>query len=90
MRHWKSGKPHYIEELEGEHARMREAGMPVPRKSLQEARSHIRWAIDSARASGAKRIDPKAIRFAEEPAEDEAFRIKTFDAITRGKYKDEQ
>jgi hypothetical protein len=60
-------KPRYLEEVEAEQwafARMREAGIAVPRKALQEARDHVRDAIEKALIRGVRRIEPKAARFA--------------------------
>jgi hypothetical protein len=63
----RSNRPRYLEEYEAEvwsFARMREAGIPVPRKSLETARRDVLGAIQTTLARGMKRIDPKAARFA--------------------------
>jgi hypothetical protein len=60
-------KPHYLKEYEAEvwsFARMREAGIAVPRQALKAAQHAVAAAIQAALARGIKRIEPKAARFA--------------------------
>jgi hypothetical protein len=64
--HASGRKPRHVEELEAEqwdHARMREAGMSVPRIMTRSAKAYVRRKIRSAIKHGAKRIDPAARRF---------------------------
>jgi hypothetical protein len=61
--HGSGRKPRHVEELEAEqwaHARMREAGMSVPRAMTRRAKAYVRRKIRSAIRHGAKRIDPAA------------------------------
>jgi hypothetical protein len=63
----RSNRPLYLEEYEAEvwsFARMREAGIPVPRESLKAAKRSVAAAIETALARGMKRIESKAARFA--------------------------
>jgi hypothetical protein len=58
--------PRHVEELEPEqwaHARMREAGLSVPRVMTRGAKAYVHRKIRSAIKHGAKRIDPAARRF---------------------------
>ncbi len=62
-------KPRHVEEYEAERwafDRMRESGIPVPRKSLKRARSYVAYKIRQARRRGAKTIDQEAQRWAGE------------------------
>jgi hypothetical protein len=64
--HGSRRKPRHVEELEAEqwaHARMREAGMSVPRVMTTGAKAYVHRKIRSAIKHGAKRIDPAARRF---------------------------
>ena len=64
-------KPRHVEEYEAERwafDRMREAGIPVPRKSLRRAKSYVAYKIRQARRRGAKAVDRKAQRWAGEAA----------------------
>jgi hypothetical protein len=59
--------PRHVEELEAEqwaHARMREAGIRVPRAMTKRAKRYVARKIKQAIARGAKHIDPQARRFA--------------------------
>jgi hypothetical protein len=63
----RSNRPVYLEEYEAEvwsFARMREAGIPVPRESLKAAKRSVAAAIETALARGMKSIESKAARFA--------------------------
>jgi hypothetical protein len=60
-------KPRHLEELEAEQWSfrvMRAEGIPVPRKSVQRAKSYVRYKIKQAKRRGAKKIDAAAARFA--------------------------
>lgn len=60
-------KPRHVEEMEAEqwaHAKMREHGIPVPRKMTQRAKRYVAHKIDQAERRGAKRINPEARRYA--------------------------
>lgn len=60
-------KPSHVEELEAElwaHEKMREHGVPVPRTTTAQARSYVAYKIRQAEAHGARRIDPRARKFA--------------------------
>ena len=46
------------------YAPMREAGVPVPRKSTNNGKRHIANRIDMAVRRGAKKIDAEAMAFA--------------------------
>lgn len=62
-------KPRHVEEYEAERwafDRMRDAGIPVPRKSLRRAKSYVAYKIRQARRRGAKTIDQEAQRWAGE------------------------
>ena len=64
--HLKRGLRH-VEEMEAEqwaHARMREAGVPVPRAMTNRAKRYVARKIEQATARGAKTIDPKAVAYA--------------------------
>jgi hypothetical protein len=59
--------PRHVEEMQAEqwaYARMREAGVPVPRKTTARGKAYVARKIRQAKAVGAKRIDPKAVAFA--------------------------
>ena len=61
-------KKRHVEEYEAEqfaHERMRELGFAVPRSQTERAKAYVARKIGQAYARGAKRIDPKARRFAE-------------------------
>jgi len=61
-------KPRHEEEYEAEQwafARMRESGIPIPRKSLRRAKSYVAYKIRQARRRGAKAVDREAQRWAE-------------------------
>lgn len=61
-------KPRHVEEYEAEelaHEWMRQAGIPVPERQTEEARKYVARKINDAKARGAKRIDVKAMRFAQ-------------------------
>ena len=63
----KRSTPRHVEEMEAEqwaHARMREAGVPVPREMTRRAKAYVGWKIKQAVARGAKKIDPRARKFA--------------------------
>lgn len=56
-------KPVHVQELEAEQWAfrvMREEGVPVPRKSLRQAKRYVRRKIRRAELAGAKSIDAKA------------------------------
>jgi hypothetical protein len=58
--------PRHVEELEAEqwaHARMREAGIRVPRAMTKRAKRYVARKIKQAIARGAKHIDPQARRY---------------------------
>lgn len=60
-------KPRHVEEYEAEQwafARMRESGIPIPRKSLRRAKSYVAYKIRQARRHGAKAVDLEAQRWA--------------------------
>lgn len=60
-------KPRHVEEFEAERwafDRMREAGIPVPRKSLNRAKGYVAYKIRQAQRRGAKTIDAAALRWA--------------------------
>lgn len=60
-------KPRHVEEYEAEQwafARMRESGIPIPRKSLRRAKSYVAYKIRQARRRGAKVVDREAQRWA--------------------------
>jgi hypothetical protein len=60
-------KPRHVEEYEAEQwafARMRESGIPIPRKSLRRAKSYVAYKIRQARRRGAKAVDGEAQRWA--------------------------
>ena len=60
-------KPRHVEEYEAEQwafARMRESGIPIPRKSLRRAKSYVAYKIRQARRRGAKAVDREAQRWA--------------------------
>jgi len=60
-------KPRHVEEYEAERwafDRMREAGIPVPRKSMRRAKSYVAYKIRQARRRWAKIIDQDAQRWA--------------------------
>ena len=60
-------KPRHVEEYEAEQwafARMRESGIPIPRKSLRRAKSYVAYKIRQARRRGAKAVDRVAQRWA--------------------------
>jgi len=60
-------KPRHVEEYEAEQwafDRMRESGIPIPRKSLRRAKSYVVYKIRQARRRGAKVIDKDAQRWA--------------------------
>ena len=62
-------KSRHVEEYEAERwafARMRESGIPVPRKSMRRAKSYVAYKIRQARRRGAKTIDQEAQRWAGE------------------------
>ena len=57
----------HVEEMEAEqwaHARMREAGVPVPRAMTNRAKRYVARKIEQATVRGAKTIDPKAVAYA--------------------------
>jgi hypothetical protein len=59
--------PRHVEEMEAEqwaHAKMREHDVAVPRVMTRRAKSYVAYKIKQALARGAKRIDPKARRYA--------------------------
>lgn len=61
-----SRKPRYIEEFEAEQwafDRMREAGIPVPRRSLIRAKGYVALKIRQAKRRGAKSIDPIVLQW---------------------------
>lgn len=61
-------KPRHVEEFEAEQwafARMREAGIPISRKSLTRAKNYVAYKIRQARRRGAKAIDHEAQQWAE-------------------------
>jgi len=60
-------KPRHVEEYEAEQwafDRMRESGIPIPRKSLRRAKSYVAYKIRQARRRGAKAVDREAQRWA--------------------------
>ncbi|KKW20980.1 MAG: hypothetical protein UY62_C0036G0002 [Parcubacteria group bacterium GW2011_GWF2_50_9] len=60
-------KPRHVEEYEAEQwafARMRESGIPIPRKSLRRAKSYVAYKIRQAQRRGAKAVDREAQRWA--------------------------
>jgi hypothetical protein len=60
-------RPRHVEELEAEEwslAKMREHGIPIPRIVMRRARENVGWTIQKAERGGAKRIDPRARKFA--------------------------
>lgn len=60
----------HVEEFEAEqwaHAKMREAGIPVPRTMTKRAKAYVARKITQATRRGAKHIDPNARRFAAKP-----------------------
>ena len=64
--HGSGHKPRHVKEREAEqwaHAKMREAGMSVPRAMTRRAKAYVRRKIRSAIRHGAKRIDPSTRRF---------------------------
>lgn len=61
------GEKRQVEEMMAEqwsYAPMREAGVPVPRKSTNNGKRHIANRIDMAVRRGAKKIDAEAMAFA--------------------------
>lgn len=70
LRHSHNGRiPRHVEEMEAEkwaHEKMRENGIAVPRTMTKRAKKYVAWKIQQAQKRGAKRIDPKAKRFATE------------------------
>lgn len=59
-------KPRHVEEYEAERwafDRMREAGISVPRKSLERAKRYVAYKIRQAKARGAKGISRDALRW---------------------------
>jgi hypothetical protein len=62
-----SKTPRHVEEMEAEkwaHEKMREAGVPVPRKMTKRAKAYVGRKIQQAEARGAKHIDAQARRYA--------------------------
>ena len=60
-------KTRHVEEYEAEQwafARMRESGIPIPRKSLRRAKRYVAFKIRQARRRGAKAVDREAQRWA--------------------------
>lgn len=60
-------KPVHVQEMEAEKFAfriMREEGIPVPRKSMAQAKRYVGWKIRQAKKRGAKHIDAEAARFA--------------------------
>jgi len=60
-------KPRHVEEYEAEQwafDRMRESGIPIPRKSLRRAKSYVAYKIRQAQRRGAKAVDREAQRWA--------------------------
>lgn len=60
-------KPRHVEEFEAERwarAKMRQAGIPVPRECIWDAKRNVAFRIRMARERGAARIDRAAARFA--------------------------
>lgn len=56
----------YMEEVEAEqwaHARMREAGIAVPRQMTKRAKAYVRRKMHQAFARGTKSFDSKALKF---------------------------
>jgi hypothetical protein len=56
----------YMEEMEAEqwaHARMREAGIPVPRQMTRRAKAYVRRKLRQAFMRGATSFDSRALRF---------------------------
>jgi hypothetical protein len=56
----------YLEELEAEqwaHARMRDAGIPVPRQMTRRAKAYVHRKMRQAFMRGATSFDSKALRF---------------------------
>lgn len=65
--HVASKKTRHVEEYEAEqwaHARMREAGLAVPRVMTIRAKKYVAFKIRQAERRGAKRIDASARKFA--------------------------
>src|SRR5947208_542184 len=57
----------HLEEFECEkwtHARMREAGIAVPRRMIKEAKLHVRRKVYQAADRGCKKFDQEALKFA--------------------------
>ena len=66
--HRGKSKPSHVKELEAEkwaHARMRDAGIAVPKDMTKRAKEYVAHKISHAIKSGAKHIDSKAKKFAE-------------------------
>jgi len=64
--HGKRRQPRHVEEHEAErwaHARMRAAGIPVPRLMLENGKRHIRRAIRMALRGGALKVHTEALRW---------------------------
>ena len=67
--HDKRIKPRHVEEMEAEkwaHAKMREAGIPVPRAMTKRAKNYVAWKIKQAIRRGAKQIDKRALAFSKQ------------------------
>jgi hypothetical protein len=66
--HANKGKvPRHVKEMEAEqwaHEKMRENGVAVPRAMTKRAKAYVERKIKQAVRRGAKRIDPRAKRFA--------------------------
>lgn len=61
-------KPRHVEEYEAEqwaNARMRDAGIAIPRKSLNRGKAYVRYKINQAVSRNAKTLDGAALRWAD-------------------------
>jgi hypothetical protein len=60
-------KPKHVQEMEAEQFAfriMREEGVPIPRKSKEDAKRYVAHKIKQAKRRGAKKIDKRAQQFA--------------------------
>jgi hypothetical protein len=60
-------RPRYLEEFEAEtwaRDKMREAGIPVPRKEIVRAKEHVAQHLKQVKRKKGRRLDPKMLAFA--------------------------